>query len=281
MFAQLIVWLNTLANSVAGVLQEPMAAFPVWLSCTLSAMAVGVLLLLVYKYATPQTQIRLARNRIKADLLALTLFKDDLRIVLRSQLNIFAGSLKVLALSLPALLLSMVPTCLILAQLALWYEARPLAIGEQVVVTVQLADDANELLTSLSLASGDSFTVKAGPVRVPDDHLACWSIEARVAGRQELRFIYGEEVQNEFTKEFVIGGEGPVSLRRPSALRWTDVILHPREVPFPLESSIQSIEVTYPQRVWQMPGRLGWLTYWFLVSVGTAVVARPFLGVYV
>ena len=72
----IVVWLNALANAL-GRLLAPIGQLPGWLSATLVAAATGVLLLLVYKYTSHQRAIKAVRNDIKANLLAVKLFKDS------------------------------------------------------------------------------------------------------------------------------------------------------------------------------------------------------------
>src|SRR5205085_10252611 len=120
----------------------PIAYLPGWLSATIVAGVTGVLLLVAYKYTSNQRAIKRARAGIKANLLALKLFKDSPLVAMRAQGAILGGAARLLVLSIVPMLVMAVPVILVLAQLSLWYQARPLDVGEEALLTVRLrADD--------------------------------------------------------------------------------------------------------------------------------------------
>ncbi len=276
MVTQLVVWLNTVANWCAAIALAPIAVMPGWLSATLVAVVTGLVMLVFYKYTSNQSAIRRVRNGIKANLLALSLFKENVFVGLRSQGRLLLGAGGLLLLSIPPMLVMLVPMCLLLGQLALWYQARPLRVGEEAVVTVQLADSADEKIDDAHLIEAPGITTTVGPVRVPAKHMVCWNVQATGAGCHRLSFEIGEQT---FDKELAVGdGFMPVSLERP-AWSWSAALLHPREQPFPADSPVQSIEVVYPERPSWISGTNWWLVYWFVVSLVAAFVARPLLKV--
>ena len=276
MLTTAVVWLNRIAGAIAGVVLAPVAWLPGWLSATLIAIATGIGMLVAFKYTSHQAAIKRTRDQIKANLLALSLFKDDLRVGLRSQGRILFEAGRLLALSLVPMLVMLVPMCLALGQLALWYQARPLAVGEEAVVTVRVADGAEAMLDRIALLPSDAATVAVGPVRVPAKKMACWNIKTQQPGMHELAFeLDGQRA----TKQLAIGDRYmPVSLERPS-WNWSAALVHPHEPPFAADSPVQSIEVVYPERSSWTSGTDWWLVYWFAVSMVAAFVARPFLGV--
>jgi uncharacterized membrane protein (DUF106 family) len=139
---QLVVWLNAIVNPIARVVFAPIAILPGWLSATLVGIITGVLMLLAFKYTSNQVAIKKVRSEIKANLLAMTLFKDSVGVSLRSQFRILWAAVRLLGYSLVPILVMLVPMSLLLSQLALWYQARPLGVGEEAVVTINLNSDA-------------------------------------------------------------------------------------------------------------------------------------------
>lgn len=276
MLTQFFVWLNAAANALADVFLAPIAGLPGWLSATVIAVVTGLAMLLAFKYTSNQTAIRRTRDRIKANLLALSLFKDDVRVGLRCQAALLLGAVRLIALSLVPMLVMLVPMCLILGQLGLWYQARPLAIGEDAVVTVQLAQSKDKTLPEVHLENSQAVTPTIGPVRVPSKHMVCWTVAAAEPGFHELSFDVGGRT---VTKQIAIGdGLMPTSIKRP-AWSLTDVLLNPREHPFAADSPVQSIEIDFPQRSSWTAGTDSWLIYWFIVSLAAAFMARPLLKV--
>ena len=188
----LITFLNTLANGCARYLLAPIAVLPGWLSATLIAVVTGLFMLLVFKYTSNQESVKKVRNGIKANLLALSLFKDSIAVSLRCQTRVLAGAGRLLLLAVVPMLVMTVPACLLLAQLALWYQARPLRVGEEAVLTLHLADQSGEMPeVFLNPTSGAETTI--GPVRVADQAMVCWNLRGERAGRSQFDSRRGRE----------------------------------------------------------------------------------------
>jgi hypothetical protein len=233
-------------------------------------------MLIAFKYTSNQVAIRRVRNQIKANLLALSLFKDDVRVAFGVQFGLLRSAGKLLALSLVPMLVMLVPMCVLLGQLALWFQARPLAVGEDAVVTVHVAEGSDEFWQDIHLLPPDSATVLAGPVRVPTKNLICWKIQPVMPGQHQLEFAVGDQL---FTKELAVGkGYMPVSIERPG-WSWSMALRHPHEQPFAADSFVQSIEVEYPKRHSWTTGSDSWMLYWLGLSMTAAFVARPLLRV--
>ncbi|HMF14070.1 MAG TPA: hypothetical protein VKE94_17260, partial [Gemmataceae bacterium] len=92
LLSQLVAWLNAAANAVGGVLLAPVGWLSGTLSATLIAIVSGVLLLLAFKYTSNQNAIKRVRADIKANLLALKLFKESALVALDAQGRILSGA---------------------------------------------------------------------------------------------------------------------------------------------------------------------------------------------
>ena len=121
-----------------------MALLPGWLSATLVAVLTGFVMLLAFKYTSQQQAIQRVRNAIKANLLALSLFKESTAVMLRCQGGLLGAAASVAAFG-RAGAGDDAADVLLFAQLALWYEARPLAVGEAALLTVSFSDTTAEL----------------------------------------------------------------------------------------------------------------------------------------
>jgi hypothetical protein len=270
-----VVWLNAASNAAGRVLLAPLSAMPGWLSATAVSAVTGVLLLVIFKYTSNQRAIRRVRNDINAQLLALKLFKESARVALRAQGRVLVGAARLLALAVVPMLVMAVPVCLLLGQLSLWYQARPLRVGEEAVVTLKLNGTA-EPQPEVTLKPTDAVAVTLGPVRVLSKGEVCWQVRAREAGHHRLVFlIEGHEVE----KDLAVGdGFMRVSARRP-AWSWSDALLHPWEPPFRPGEPVASIEIDYPRRESWTSGADSWLIYWFFVSMGAGFCFRRSLNV--
>ncbi len=192
---QLVVWLNAVANALGSWLLAPMAYVPGWLSATLVAAATGILLLVCFKYTSNQRAIKRVRDDINANLLALKLFKDNTRVALQAQGRLFLDAGRLFFLALVPVAVTLVPVILILGQLSLWYQQRPLRVGEEAVVTLKLNGD---VFPEVSLQPTNAAQVTVGPVRVLSKREVCWNIKACRNGCHRLAFhVNGQTIDKE------------------------------------------------------------------------------------
>src|SRR6059036_3259215 len=112
---------------------------PLWSLVAISALA-GILMVWIFGKVSNQDAIQKTRGRLSAELIALRLFKDDLRVFFGIQFQVLVWTLKYLRHSLIPMLILMVPAMIILIQLNLHYASRPLRVGEQALVKVKLRD---------------------------------------------------------------------------------------------------------------------------------------------
>jgi hypothetical protein len=272
---RVIVWLNAGANAL-GWLLSPVALLPGWLSATAVGMLSGVLLLGVFKYTSNQKAIKRVRDDIKANVLALKLFKDSVKVAFRAQGRLFVGAFWLFVYGVVPVLVMMVPVTLLLGQMSLWYQQRPLRVGEEAVVTLQLNGGPEDPFPEITLQSGGAAEVRLGPVRVVSKREVCWDIVAREGGLHRLTFQAGDQTAE---KELAVGaGFLRVSARRPG-WDWSEVLTHPRERPFPPHSLVRSIEIDYPRRVSWTSGSDWWVVYWFAVSLISAFCFKGVLKV--
>jgi len=272
----LVARINVVTNVVGGLLLAPVAVVPGWLSLTLISAVLGVLLLLIYKYTSNQKAIGRVRDDIKANLLAIKLFKDSFSVTCRSQARVFGASFKLLFFSIVPMLVMIVPVCLILAQMGLWYQVRPLHLGDEPVIVRLTVNGTLDTLPQVTLESLPAARTLIGPVRVLSKKELFWKIKPIEEGNHPLIFQVGER---RYEKELAIGeGFMRVSPKRPGA-DFVDVLLYPLEKPFAADSPVHSISVDYPARGSQIYGIPWWIAYFFVASMVFAFLCKPFLKV--
>jgi len=274
--AEITAWLSAGSNVLGQLLLAPVGLLPGWLSASIVAAVTGVLLLAVFKYTSDQRAIERVRNDINANLLALKLFKDSARVSLRAQARILKAAFRLFVLAIVPMLVMVVPVTMLLGQLGLWYQARPLHVGEDAVVTLKLNGDAGSAWPAVSLQPTDSVLVAVGPVRVRSKREVCWKVQARERGSHQLVFQVGDQPSS---KQLAIGdGIMRVSKERPG-WDWSAILLNPAEQPFRPSHPVRSIEIDYPDRSSWTSGTDSWVIYWFVVSMVAALCFRRALNV--
>lgn len=274
--AELFSRINLITNAVLGSALSKITVLPGWLSNTIISAVTGVLILLIFKYTSNQQAIGRVRDNIKANMLALRLFKDELAVTLQSQGRLFRGAFQLLFHSLRPMLVMILPVSLLLAQMGLWYQFRPLLPGEEALVTMKLSSAAANPLPKARILPHPGIIATIGPVRVPSKNEIYWQIKPLSNGSHQLLF----QLENQTFEKQIVVGEGfmRISAVRPGP-NWTDIILHPAERPFTSESPVHSISVDYPPRSSWTSGTDWWLVYFFIASMFFALLFKPFLRV--
>ncbi len=278
LLAQIISWINVPINILARFLLAPViAGLPGWLSNTIISALTGLVLLAIFKYTSNQHAIGRVKDDIKAQMLALKLFKDSIAVTLQSQGRLFKGAFLLLFHAIRPMLVMIVPVSLLLAQLGLWYQSRPLQSGEQTIVTMKLNDNIDSSSwPNVNIEPTAAAEVATGPIRIFSKRQICWEIKAREKGYHSI--IFNTDRQ-QFEKELTIGdGFMRVSTERPG-WNWGDILLNPLEKPFSPDSPVQSISIAYPDRLSRTSGTDWWLIYFFVASMVFALIFKPFLKV--
>ncbi len=270
--AQIITWINAPANVLGGILLAPIGVLPGWLSNTIISAVAGVVLLVIFKYTSNQNAIGRVRDSIKANMLALKLFKDSIVVTLQSQSRVFKGAGLLLVYAIRPLLVMIVPVCLLLGQLGLWYQFRPLQSNEASVITMKLNSEIDLPLPKVSIESTSAVEVEIGPVRSINKREVHWKIKVRENGYHNIVFRINNQI---IEKELAIGdGFMRVSPMRPD-WNWAEILLYPWEKPFAPESIVQSISIDYPDRISRTSGTNWWIGYFFVVSMIFAFIFKP------
>lgn len=272
---ELISRVNTALSVAFGRIAAPLMRLPGWLSCTVIAAIVGLLILVIYKHTSNQKAILKIRNRIKANLLATRLYKDSLQVTLLAQWELLKAGFALLVHSLAPLLVMLLPMTIILAQLQAHYGYQPLAPGEETVVTVQL--DSEESMSSVKIDSVSGAYIVTGPVKIQSLNQAVWTICADKTGQHKITFEVKDEL---FEKSLAIDNSQypKVSPHRPASVL-SDVMLYPLEKPFKADSPVQSVTIDYPLRTWETGITNSWLIDFFIISCLFALLFKKVVGV--
>ena len=271
-FSLILARLNSYVNIVSIPLLKWIGLVPGWLSNTIISAIVGVLLLVIFKYVSNQKEIGKVKDSIKANMLALKLFKESIVVTFKIEAQLFKSAALLLLYSVKPVLVMILPVLLILAQLSMWYQQRPLHIEEEALVTVQLNNDVSTALSSATLKPATYIEITMGPVIISSKNQVFWKIKALEEGSHKVIF---DVESNPFEKELAVGnGFMRISPVRPG-YRLLDIIQYPAEPPFPPDSIVESISIDYPDRNEHLSGTDSWVIYFFAASIVFALLFKP------
>ena len=265
----LLALVNPLCTLLADGVYAAFSPLPVWTGITVLSALTGVLMLIAFRYLSNQRAIGRARDEITANLLALKLFKDEIRVALHAQWRLLRALARLQVLMLVPVLAMALPLMLGVAQMAARYQWRPLRPGEQTLIKLQLAPGHAELPEAV-LRSDPGVTDVVGPV--PGGGVLVWRARAGELGRHTLRFdVAGATVE----KELVVSDRFErVSAERPGR-RWTAQLLYATEPPLASDAPVQSIEIEYQGIESRVCGENWWVLYFLIVSMASALVLKP------
>jgi hypothetical protein len=241
----------------------------------LASTVVGLLMVLVFGHVTDQKAIHQTKDRLKAHLLALRLFQDQIPIVMRCYGRIMLAITRYLRLALWPLLLTALPLALVIAQLDRYLGSAPLKAGQTFLVTARVASPVMLDETSLQLPNGLESSAPA--VHVPAENTVIWRVGAKTNGDYNVKV---QTSNQSFSKRVVVAVGvprlSPVRLRGPF---WERIFVS-GEPALPENSAVQSIAVEYPSRSIAFAGfAWNWVWLFFVLSLAAGFAFKSILGI--
>jgi hypothetical protein len=249
--------------------------WPAAIVCCIS-IVVGLLMVIIFGYVSDQNSIRIAKDRLKAHLLALRLFQDQIPVVLRSYVRIVVATGHYLRLALKPLLVVIIPLTFLVVELDRFLGITPIQAGQSFLIKIHA--DKPETLDSLNLQIPDGLGITAPPVHIPSQGDVVWRVASQRPGRYQFEITAPDQTGVE--KSLVIGS----GLFRLSPIRmrghfWKRIFLS-AEPALPANSAVESIEVLYPEREISFAG-FGWNWIWLflVVSMAAGFLFKSILGI--
>ena len=273
----MVIFNSILSTLFDSVLRPFHGVNPFWPLLVLSVL-MGAVLLVVFRYTSNQRGIQETKNRIKAHLLEIRLFKDDLGILLSAQGMILKYNFRYFAYGLKPLLVIILPVAALLIQMEGWFGSRPLRPGESALVSVYLSGGISEPLPSVEMEVDDGLAIESPSLRIPATREVDWKIRAKKPGNYHL-LVKLQGVMIPKTVTVSAGELARVSPIKPSSDLW-DVALHPGESPIPKDLPVKQISLDYPSRSIDVLGwKLHWLLVFFVISTLTGFLFKGFFKV--
>lgn len=271
------MWIfNTAFGKIFDVLFLPFRSMNPWAGMALVSFLTGLLMLFVFKWTSNQTAIQKVKNRIKAHLLELRLFKDSLSQSLRSQGNILRCNLRYISYSVKPMLVMIIPLILILVQLNFWFGYESLLPKESAILKIKLAHDHNPMDTQIVVQPSPGLEIETPPLRIEEAYELNWRFKAIEPGIQQFLVTIGGET---ITKKVSVA-QKPLSKISPlkTNKRFFDQLMYPTEQPIKSQIPVQAIEIQYPSKRMDLFGwKIHWIIVYFVLSI---VFGFAFKGVF-
>ena len=263
------------------LLLAPFQGMPAMVTLFPISLGFSIGALYVFKWTSDQDAMDRVKREIHASIFEIRLFNDDLRAILRAQIEVFGHVLNQIRLTIIPLLWMLVPLFVVISHLQHQYGYSGFEPGDRVLVKAVLKGEPDALAfdkPSYSLRAPTGVEVETVALWIPSLNELVWRVRTDEPGAYELEIVAADGSTT--TKSLLVSDDIlRRSPERPSGLLWQ--LWFPQEAPLDAESPFEAIRIAYPESEVSFFGLfdLNWFLTFLLLSVVFAFALRKPLGV--
>jgi uncharacterized membrane protein (DUF106 family) len=239
------------------------------------SVVVGLLMVVLFGYTSDQKAIGIAKDQLKAHLLAVRLYRNQIPVVMGSYGKILRGTGRYLKLAFKPLLYVIIPITLLIVQIDRYLGATPIPPNTPFLLTVHTTGD--DALNDATLGLPPEIAMSAPPVHVAAENEIVWRLIGSKEGKYELKIAAaGQSV----AKAVCLGSGLPrISTIRLRGHFWERMFTS-AEAALPENSPIESISINYPDRNIEIAGYgMNWIWLFFVLSMVAGFIFKELLGI--
>jgi uncharacterized membrane protein (DUF106 family) len=245
----------------------------------LLSLVVGLLMVVLFGYTSDQKAIGIAKDQLKAHLLAVRLYRDQIPVVMGSYGKILRGTGRYLKLAFKPLLYVIIPVTLLMVQGDRYLGSTPILPNVPFLLTIHLIPQSagSDSLNDATLDLPPEITMTAPPVHVPTSNEVVWRLAGSKEGKYEVKVAAAGESA---AKAVCVGSD----LTRISTVRlrghfWRRMFSS-AEPALPENSPVESISINYPDRNIEIAGYgINWIWLFFILSMVAGFIFKELLGI--
>ena len=276
-------WLYSFLNiAVSGItvffdtIMWPFSQFPPIVGLVIVSAIGGVVFLKLFGMTSNQTAIKRIKNKIKANLFAVVIYRD-------SFLTSFGSIMKMIGYNFLYMRYVLVPLVVLGAvfvvmygQLDIRYGKQPLAVNEPVTVSLHVKPETD--LYDLSLKVDDGMRIDTPALRIKQHNEVNWVITPVKDGMHDIIITNGDE---QVCRMPVISGNSNTKKIPTGSYRsWCDRLLYPGLPQVDSSSPVVSLTVDYAGAEQQFfAWKLHWLVIFLIVSLIAGLLSKRFINV--
>lgn len=279
--------LNHAVSHVFDLFLSPLDSIGRPFALVLTSAVFGVIAIVLFKHVSAQRRIKAAKDKIKAHLIEIRIYQDDLAIVGKAIGKVLARNFQYLALNLAPFVPLSIPFVIVLAQLVVRYGYAPAEVhgpdqailpGRGSMIEVELSSERAAEVAELRIELPEGVRALSPLVRVPAEGRAFQEVAATAPGSRAVRFVLpgGEHAEKEFS-----AGTWSRPLQPERGTGLFSALLWPAEDSFSEDSPFRRIRVEYPEErlSWFPAGPGGVLIVFLIVSMAAGLLAMKPLKV--
>jgi uncharacterized membrane protein (DUF106 family) len=270
----------TLLSNLAGPAAAVALFLASWLTSPLAivialSLIVGLLMVVLFGYTSDQKAIGIAKDQLKAHLLAVRLYRDQIPVVMGSYGKILRGTGRYLKLAFKPLLYVIIPITLLIVQIDRYLGSTPVPVSTPFLLTAHVT--GSEAANDVSLDLPPEIAMTAPAVHIPAANEIVWRLVGAKEGEYEVKIAAAGQSA---AKAVCVGGGLPrISTVRLRGQFWTRMFLS-AEPALPENGPIDSISINYPDRNIDIAGYgMNWIWLFFILSMMAGFIFKELLGI--
>lgn len=243
------------------------------------SLVVGLLMVVLFGYTSDQKAIGIAKDQLKAHLLAVRLYRDQIPVVMGSYGKILRGTGRYLKLAFKPLLYVIIPITLLMVQIDRYLGTTPIAVDAPFLLTVHFGGSPNviDAMNDVRVESPPEITMTAPPVHIDAENEIVWRLVGTKEGKYEVKVVAAGQSA---AKDVCVGGDLPrISTVRLRGQFW-ERMFSSAEPALQENSPINSISINYPDRNIDVGGYgMNWIWMFFILSMVAGFIFKELLGI--
>jgi len=275
---------NSAARKAFDLLWIPFSGLPGWVAVFVLGVVFGVVALIAMKYTTSPRRVTAFKDHYQGHILAIKLFRDSFTVVISSLMKTLFWVLGYFTEQFKPVLLLIVPFALMFGQMQMRLGFRPVDVGKELLVTVEVDPQRVPGVPDVSVELPDGVRQARPPVREPSRNREVFALVPERPGHYELRFRIGSEVVVKTLDAGDLPGMPRVSPMRSSD--FFDQLLYPSEDSFSATSAFTRIAFSCPVRPLPLLGldlsfhsEFGLMLVFFVLTLIAAFALKDVFGV--
>jgi len=267
--------INYFLTKACDLLLAPFAKLPPFWGILFLSLLTSLFVLAVYRSVSNPAKVKETKNRIKAHILAIRLYRDFWRTILASFFKSLYYTGKYFLLNLLPLLLVLPLLFLLFVQMDIRYGLRPFRPGESIAVQARFGGDIDAVEAVVEPSA--HYRTTMNPVYIPALREIDWKLKAGEAGNTAIALrINGATVE----KNLVIDDKLLALSNKKLASSSMAHFIYPAEKLLAPGTRLVSVAIHYPARSISFLGfKTHWLVYYLALTMIIALALKNRFGV--
>ncbi|MBU4404900.1 MAG: hypothetical protein L6428_16490 [Candidatus Aminicenantes bacterium] len=267
--------INYFLTRGCDLLLAPFAKLPPFWGILFLSLLTSLFVLVVYRTVSSPQKVRDTKNQIKANILAIRLYRDFWKTIVGSFFKSLYYTGKYFILNLVPLFLALPLLFLLFVQMDIRYGMRPFRPDESITVKAGFKSDIGA--ANVEIQPNPHFRSTMNPVFITALREVDWKLKAGKSGSTTIAInVDGATV----SKNLVIGKNMPALSNKKMAASALEHFIYPAEKLLAAPTSLKYVYIQYPARSISFLGiRTHWLVYYLVFTMVIALALKNKFGV--